>query len=263
MDLGLKGKRALIAGSSRGLGFALGVVLAQEGCRVALNGRDAGRLAVAVKKLSAESGQQAIGIPGDVSNKASPEELVEKAAAAMGGLDLLVTNSGGLPSGPFDSFDDPSWQAAVDTYFMSHVRLIRAALPHLRKSNAASVLTMTSYVVKEPMANLVQSNSIRLATVGLTKSLALELGSEGIRFNSILPANTDTERIQQLAAERAERNGSTVEEEMAITGRKSVFGRVARPEEFGKVAAFLLSPAASYLTGVMLVFDGGQYKGML
>jgi 3-oxoacyl-[acyl-carrier protein] reductase len=181
----------------------------------------------------------------------------------MGGLDLLVTNSGGMPPGPFESFDDQSWQAAVEMYFMSHVRLIRAALPHLRASSAASVLTMTSYVVKEPMANLVQSNSIRLATIGLTKSLALELGAEGIRFNSILPANTDTERIRELAADRAARDGTTLEEEMAITGKKSAFGRVARPEEFGTVGAFLLSPAASYLTGVMLSVDGGQYKGML
>jgi 3-oxoacyl-[acyl-carrier protein] reductase len=263
MDLGLKDKRALIAGSSRGLGYALGLALAQEGCRVTLNARDEGRLAAAVEKLSAETGQQSFGFPGDVSDKATPGPLVEKAAAAMGGLDLLVTNSGGLPSGPFDSFDDQSWQKAMEMYFMSHVRLIRAALPHLRQSSAASVLTMTSYVVKEPMANLVQSNSIRLGTVGLTKSLALELGSEGIRFNSILPANTDTERIQELAAGRAQRNGTTLEEEMAITASKSVFGRVARPEEFGKVSAFLLSPAASYLTGVMLMFDGGQYKGML
>jgi 3-oxoacyl-[acyl-carrier protein] reductase len=263
MDLGLKDKRALIAGSSRGLGYALASVLAQEGCRVSLNGRDEGRLNAAVEKLSAESGQQTFGFPGDVSDKSTPERLVEKAAGAMGGLDLLVTNSGGLPPGAFDSFDDQSWQTAVDMYFMSHVRLIRAALPHLRESKAASVLTMTSYVVKEPMPNLIQSNSIRLATVGLTKSLALELGSTGIRFNSILPANTDTERIRELAADRAARNGTTLEVEMAITGHKSAFGRVARPEEFGKVAAFLLSPAASYLTGVMLVFDGGQYKGML
>jgi 3-oxoacyl-[acyl-carrier protein] reductase len=263
MDLGLKDKKALIAGSSRGLGYALASVLAQEGCRVGLNARDEGRLQVSVKKLSAESGQQVFGFPGDVSEQSTPERLVDEAATTMGGLDLLVTNSGGMPPGPFDSFDDQSWQTAVDMYFMSHVRLIRAALPHLRESEAASVLTMTSYVVKEPVPNLVQSNSIRLATVGLTKSLALELGSAGIRFNSILPANTDTERIRQLAADRAARNGTTLEEEMAITGSKSPFGRVAQPEEFGKVAAFLLSPAASYLTGVMLVFDGGQYKGML
>jgi len=146
---------------------------------------------------------------------------------------------------------------------MGHVRLIRAALPHLRQSKAASVLTMTSYVVKEPMPNLVLSNSIRLATIGLTKSLALELGPDGIRFNSILPAVIETDRVRQLAAARAQRSGTSLDEERARDAQKSVFGRIGRPEEFANAAVFLLSPAASYITGVMLVVDGGQYKGML
>jgi 3-oxoacyl-[acyl-carrier protein] reductase len=146
---------------------------------------------------------------------------------------------------------------------MSHVRLIRAALPHLRKSSAASVLTMTSYTVKQPLPNLVLSNSVRLATIGLTKSLALELGGEGIRFNSILPATIDTDRVRELAAFRAQKNGTTLEEESAKDAQKSVFGRVGRPQEFANAAVFLLSPAASYITGMMLTVDGGQYKGTL
>jgi len=262
MDLGLADKRAFVAGSSRGLGYAVGLLLAREGCRVAINGRDQVKLAAAASKMSEESGKVVVGLPGDVSDTAIPSKLIAQAAEALGGLDLLVTNAGGPPSGPFESFEEAVWQHALDLAFMCHVRLIRAALPHLRKSKAASVLTMTSYVVKEPVANLVLSNSIRLATIGLTKSLALELGSEGIRFNSILPANTDTERIRELAAARAQRNGTTLDEERAKDAQKSVFGRVARPEEFANAAVFLLSPAASYLTGVMLVVDGGQYKGM-
>ena len=122
---------------------------------------------------------------------------------------------------------------------------------------------MTSYTVKQPLPNLVLSNSVRLATVGLTKSLALELGGEGIRFNSILPATIDTDRIRELQAFRAEKNGTKVEQEAAKDAEKSVFGRVGRPEEFANAAVFLLSPAASYITGVMLVVDGGQYKGMI
>jgi len=140
------------------------------------------------------------------------------------------------------------------------VRLIRAALPYLRKSDAASVLTMTSYTVKQPLPNLVLSNSIRLATVGLTKSLALELGSDGIRFNSILPATIDTDRIRELQSFRTQKNGTTMEQELAVDAQKSVFGRIGRPDEFANAAVFLLSPAASYLTGVMLTVDGGQYK---
>lgn len=260
MDLGLKDKRALVTGASRGLGYATALALASEGCKVVINGRDEGKIKAAAEKIAQETGAPVTGLAGDVSDPSVPPKLVEQAIKALGGLDLLVTNAGGPPAGAFDSFDEATWEKAVNLSFMSHVRLIRAALPHLRKSKSASVLTMTSYTVKQPLPNLVLSNSIRLATVGLTKSLALELGSEGIRFNSILPATIDTDRIRELAAFRAQKNGTTLEKELALDAQKSVFGRIGRPEEFANVAVFLLSPAASYLTGVMLTVDGGQYK---
>ena len=260
MDLGLKGKRALVASSSRGLGYATARLLAQEGCQVVINSRDAAGVGQAAESLARETGAQVLGIAGDVSDPAVPARLVEEAAAFLGGLDLLVTNAGGPPSGTFESFDDAAWDKAVDLSFLNHVRLIRTALPHLRKSEAASVLTMTSNSVKQPLPNLVLSNSVRAATVGLTKSLALELGGEGIRFNSILPGTIDTERIRDLQAFRARQRGTTLEEEAARDAATSVFGRVGRPEEFARAAVFLLSPAASYITGVMLSVDGGQYK---
>lgn len=263
MDLGLKDKRALVAGSSRGLGYAIALLLAQEGCLVALNGRDETKAKAAAERMSKETGGSVVSLAGDVSEMSVPDKLVDGAARALGGLDLLVTNAGGPPAGAFDTFDEATWQKAVDLSFMSHVRLIRAALPHLRKSPAASVLTMTSYTVKQPLANLVLSNSIRLATIGLTKSLALELGGDGIRVNSILPATIDTDRVRELAAFRAQKNATTLEEEQAKDAAKSVFGRIGRPQEFANVAVFLLSPAASYVTGMMMVVDGGQYKGML
>ncbi|MCL4528662.1 MAG: SDR family oxidoreductase [Chloroflexi bacterium] len=260
MDLGLKDKRAIVTGASRGLGYAIARVLAKEGCRVAINSRDESKIKAAANAISKETRGVEAALAGDVSDPSVPEKLVEQAVKSLGGLDLLVTNAGGPPAGAFDSFDEATWEKAVNLSFMSHVRLIRAALPHLRKSSAASVLTMTSYTVKQPLPNLVLSNSIRLATVGLTKSLALELGNEGIRFNSILPATIDTDRIRELATFRAQKNGTTLEEESAKDAQKSVFGRVGRPEEFANAAVFLLSPAASYLTGVMLTVDGGQYK---
>ncbi len=263
MDLQLKDKRALVTGASRGLGYATAFGLAREGCRVAINGRDEARVSAAAKKISKETGVEIIGLPGDLTDPNAPDWLVGEAARMFGGLDILVTNAGGPPAGAFESFDEAAWEKAVDLSFMSHVRLIKAALPFLRKSKAASVLTVTSYSVKQPIPNLVLSNSVRAATVGLTKSLALELGPSGIRLNSILPAWTETERITELMTFRARQNGTTLEQETARQSSESALGRMGRPEEFANAAVFLVSPAASYITGVMLTVDGGMYKGTL
>jgi 3-oxoacyl-[acyl-carrier protein] reductase len=261
MDLGLKDKIALVAGSSRGLGYATALSLAKEGCKVAINGRDEAKIKGMAEKLSAETGAQVIGLAGDVGLPDVPAKLIAQTVDAFGGLDILVTNAGGPPPGAFESHDEANWQKGIDLSLMSHVRLIRAALPHLRKSSAASVLTVTSYSVKQPIANLVLSNSIRAATVGLTKSLALELGHEGIRFNSILPGWTETERVGELMTARATANRTSVEDETRKQSAESPLGRMGHPEEFANAAAFLVSPAASYITGVMLNVDGGMYKG--
>lgn len=263
MDLQLSGKSALVTGASRGLGYAVARLLAHEGCRVAINSRETDKISAAAQVLASESRSQVIGLAGDVVDPATPGRLIQQTAEAFGGLDLLVTNSGGPPSGKFESFDDAVWENAIELNLMSHVRLIRAALPYLRQSSAPSVLTITSYSVKQPIPNLVLSNSVRAATVGLTKTLALELGSEGIRFNSILPAWTETERVYELMAYRAKVNGTTMEEEVAKQSKDSPFGRMGSPEEFASAAIFLLSPIAGYITGVMLPVDGGMYKGTL
>jgi 3-oxoacyl-[acyl-carrier protein] reductase len=263
MDLHLTGKKALVTGASRGLGYATAEGLAREGAAVAVNSRDANRIAAAAGKISTAVGnQQVFPLAGDVGMPGIPERLVSLAVKALGGLDLLVTNAGGPPTGKFDQLDDSAWQQAVELSLMSHVRLIRAALPYLRNSAAASVLTITSYSVKQPIPNLILSNSVRAATVGLTKSLALELGNEGIRFNSILPAWTETERIYDLMKTRAAANQTNVEEEIMKQSKESALGRIGTPQEFANAAVFLLSPAASYITGVMLTVDGGMYKGV-
>lgn len=262
MDLKLKDKCAFIAGSSRGLGYATAVLLAKEGCRVVLNSRDAEKVKAAAETIANETGTAAHGVAGDVSDASAAETLIKSAVELMGGLDILITNAGGPPAGSFEIFDEEAWQKAVDTSLMSHVRLIRAALPHLRKSEAPSVLTITSYTVKQPMNNLVLSNSVRAATAGLTKSLALELGKDGIRFNSILPGWTLTERVENLMQFRAQNNKTTAEEEKARQIAEIPLGRMAEPEEFANAAVFLVSPAASYITGVMLNVDGGIVKGL-
>ena len=260
MDLGLKNKRAFLAGSSRGLGFATALTLAREGCKVVVNSRDEEKVRVAAEKITNETGIQAHGIAGDVSNASTAEALIKSVVATLGGLDILITNAGGPPAGSFEAFDEEAWQKAVDSSFMSHVRLIRAALPHLRNSASPSVLTITSYTVKQPLPNLVLSNSVRAATVGLTKSLAMELGKENIRFNSIMPGWTMTERVEELMAFRAKNNNTTAEDEIAKQTAEIPLGRVGQPQEFANAAAFLVSPAASFIHGVSLAVDGGITK---
>lgn len=263
MDLQLKDKRAFIAGSSRGLGFATAATLAREGCKVAINSRDKNKVNAAAEKIFKETSTSAYGCVGDISAVSTAEELIQSVVAALGGLDILITNAGGPPAGSFETFDEAAWQKAVNTSFMSHVRLIRAALPHLRKSSTPSILTMTSYTVKQPLPNLVLSNSVRAATVALTKSLALELGKDRIRFNSILPGWTLTERVQELMAFRARNNGTTVEEETVKQTAEIPMGRMGLPQEFANAAVFLVSPAASFIHGVALAVDGGIIKSTL
>jgi 3-oxoacyl-[acyl-carrier protein] reductase len=261
MDLGLKNKKALITGASRGLGFATASALAAEGAKVAINARNIDRLGQSAAALEQQSGGKVVALPGDLAQADFATSLPGLAAERLGGLDILVVNYGGPPPGKFEDFDDRAWQNAVDLMLMGAVRLIRSSLPLLRKSDSPAVLTVTSYAIKQPIPNLVLSNSIRGAVAGLTKTLALELGAEGIRCNSILPAWTETERVRDLMADRARRTGATLEEETRKQAAESPLGRMAQPEEFARAAVFLCSPAASYLTGLMLSVDGGMYKG--
>ncbi|KAA3647076.1 MAG: SDR family NAD(P)-dependent oxidoreductase [Chloroflexi bacterium] len=261
MDLKLKDARALVTGASRGLGYATAKALAQEGAQLVINSSNANSITEAAEKLNNDTGAKVTAIAGDLTDGDAPAKTIAEAVESLGGLDILITNAGGPPAGSFESFDEATWDKAIDLSFMSHVRLIRSALPHLRKSEIASVLTVTSYSVKQPVPNLVLSNSIRAATIGLTKTLALELGSDNIRFNSILPAWTETERIYELMGHRAKQSGKSVEEEIKAQSAASPLGRMGTPQEFANAAVFLVSPVASYITGVMLPIDGGMYKG--
>ena len=263
MDLQLENRIALVTAASQGLGYAAALQLSREGALVAICSRDQARVSAAVDAIRAETGNPVLGVVADVTKADEIDDLLERVIDEFGGLDIVITNAGGPPSLAFEEIDDETWLSAVNLTLMSTVRLIRGALPHLRSSTAPSVLTITSYSVKQPIPNLVLSNSIRMAVIGLTKTLALELGGEGIRFNSILPAWTETERVQDLLEARALKNDSSLEEEIAKQSASSPMGRMATAEEFGCAAAFLVSPAASFITGVMLPVDGGMYKGMM
>jgi 3-oxoacyl-[acyl-carrier protein] reductase len=262
MDLGLNNLVALVTASSKGLGRATALQLAREGARVVIcaRGRDALH---ATRDEIAALGVDVLALPIDVSAPDAAQTLVDAALERFGRLDILVANAGGPPPGGFLAFDEQAWDRAVQLTLMSFVRLCYAAIPALKQSPQGSILACTSITVKQPLPNLVLSNSLRLAVAGLVKTLADELGPSGIRVNAICPGSTRTDRIEQLLADRAERNGTSVEEEAAKMAAEIPLGRIGTPEEFGRVAAFLVSPAASFVNGVSLLVDGGTYRGSI
>jgi 3-oxoacyl-[acyl-carrier protein] reductase len=261
MNLQLDQRIALITGASQGLGYATALQLSREGALVAICSREQAHVSAAADAIHSETRRPVLGIAADVSQSADVNRLVDRVVEEYGGLDIVVTNSGGPPSSSFEETTDAMWQQSVDLLLMSAIHLVRAALPHLRQSDVPCVLAITSVAVKQPIPNLILSNSIRMAVIGLIKTLALELGGEGIRFNSILPGWTVTERVHDLMETRAERNDTTIEEEISKQAAASPLGRMATPQEFANVATFLCSPLASYLNGLMLSVDSGSYKG--
>src|SRR5690606_30284231 len=263
MDPGLSGARVLVAASSKRLGFATARQFSREGARVVINGRHADVLGQAAQAIRDETGGDVVSLVGDVSDADGAEALVSGAVDALGGLDVLVTNAGGPPPGTFDSVPLDAWQRAFELSVMSAVYLIRAALPYLRQSDRAAILTITSVSVKQPIDNLILSNSVRMGVVGLTKSLAIELGPEGIRVNSILPGWTRTERVTELNAARAEREGRTPNEIAAQQTAGTPLRRMGKPEEFANVAVFLCAPVAGYVHGAMVPVDGGSIRATL
>ncbi len=262
MDLNLKDKIAFIAGSSQGLGYAIAQQLLEEGAIVILNGRNEQKLRNSLATLSSKSKDSVYSFAGDVSDKEFANNLKVFLEKNFNKLDILITNAGGPSPQKFEDIDDSTWYDAIDLSFMSHVRLIRSLLKFLKKSEVANVLTITSYSAKQPIPNLILSNSIRAATIGLTKTLAIELGKDAIRFNSILPGWTMTERVTDLMENRAKTNNSSVEEEIEKQALESPLRRLAEPQEFANVAVFLVSQRASYLTGNMISVDGGMVKGI-
>ncbi len=264
MDLGLQGARVLVTAASRGLGAAVARRFSLEGAHLVINSRRLDTLQDTAAAINRESDNPIYTIAADIKEPAAATRLVQQAVEMLGGLDILVANSGGPPSGTFDDFHGiAAWQDAVDLLLFSTVSLIQAALPYLRGSTRPSVLAITSSAVKQPVINLTLSNAVRPAVVGLTKTLALELGSEGIRVNSIMPGMTDTERIGELMQGRAEKFGTTAEEERHKATASIPLGRMGKPEEFANAAVFLCSPAAGFITGIALAVDGGTIQATL
>lgn len=263
MDLGLTGKVALVTASSRGLGAATALAFAREGARVALCARNRAPLMETCHHIADETGAQVLAVTADVSKAVDVDNLVSTTVDRFGRLDCLVTNAGGPPSGEFLDLSPSEWEAAIQLTLMSVVRLCYAVVPVMRKQGSGSILAITAISVKQPLENLILSNSLRLGVTGLIKSLSNELGRDGIRVNAICPGWTRTARIDELLEARAAKSGLTPAEEASKITSATPLGRMAEPEEFARAAVFLASPAASYITGVSLLVDGGQYKGSL
>lgn len=263
MDLGLKNSVALLAASTDGLAFATAKQLLHEGARVVICGRDEKRNAEAEKKLGEIADAKNILVQAcDVTNQAQIDALVNATIKKFGQIDIVITNAGGPPTGTFETLDIDAYEKGFQLNLMSAVKFIKATLPHLKKSKHASILTITSRSAKAPIANLFISNVIRPAVIGLTKSLSQELAEFNIRVNSILPGWTKTERTVYLLQKRAEKQGISYEQCEKDILKTLPLKRMGDPQEFANAATFLVSPAAGYVNGVMLLVDGGDFPAL-
>ena len=263
MDLGLKGKVALVAGASKGLGFAVAQALAAEGALVSISSRDETAIADAAKRIENGTGSKVMAMAVDVRDKAAIDRWIAESAAALGGIDALMTNSGGPPAGPAVSFDDQAWQDAAELLLFSTIRMVRGAVPHIERRGGGAILVSTSSSVKEPIPNLGLSTVLRASVSALAKTLALELAAKKIRVNQIIPGRIDTDRVRQLDEINAKKQGVTPDEARAKAMAAIPMSRYGQADEFGRVGAFLLSEAASYMTGATVQVDGGQIRSVL
>lgn len=253
MDLGLTGRKALVTAASKGLGRACAATLVAEGAKVYISSRDKDTLQATAKEIGAFGWRAA-----DVSKPGDPEAVVHAAAEELGGLDILVVNAGGPPVGTFQSTPLESWELAFNLTLMSAVRLMRAALSHLKSSDQGRIVCITSISVRQPIPNIALSNSLRAAVTSLAKTLSRELAPDRITVNCLAPDNILTDRIRAIAAA----GGADPEQRIKEQAASAPMGRLGNPSEFGAACAFLCSRQAGYITGQTLGVDGGSLIGV-
>ena len=257
MELGLEDKVALVGGASRGIGKAVAMGLAREGCRVAICARNEKPLLDAADEIRRATGVDVLAVRCDMARDDDIRRFVAQTVDHFGRLDIVVNNAGGPPFGAFEQHSDEVWQAALDQNFLSAVRTIRTALPHLRKQGGGRIINITSYAVKQPLDGLILSNAARLAVIGLAKTLSRELGPDNILVNNVCPGPTLTDRMQSLMRSRAQAEGRPYEQVVAEENGRIPLGRMGAAEDVAALVVFLASAPARQITGTTIQVDGG------
>lgn len=263
MELGLTGRVALVAASSRGLGRAIAAELATEGARVAMCARGEEALRAAAEDIRQATGADVLAVPADLGVPADVVRVADAARSHFGAIDILVTNTGGPPAGPFESHSPEAWEVAVRQNLGSVLDLTRAVLPGMKERGWGRIVNVTSIAVKQPVDNLILSNAVRAAVTGFARTLANEVAPQGVTVNNVMPGYTRTDRVTELAARNAAQRGTSPAAELERWEREIPMRRLGEPEELAALVAFLCSARASYITGTSIPVDGGWIKSLL
>jgi 3-oxoacyl-[acyl-carrier protein] reductase len=263
MDLGIKGKTALVVAASKGMGKASAMGLAAEGARVVMCARGEGALKEAAAEVKQKTGGEVLALSADASRAADISKVVAEANRAFGGVDILVANVGGPPPGPFEQMTDEQWKTAFEQVHLSTVRFIREVLPHMKQAKWGRILAIQSSSVKQPVEGLVLSNGIRPGIAGLFKTLAGDLAPHGITVILVLPGRIMTDRFKEHQTDRAKRSGITFDKQVELSSADIPMGRIGTPEEFAAMVVFLASTRASYVTGTAVQVDGGLIRSVV
>ncbi len=262
MDLGIRGRVAIVAAASSGLGKATAMELATEGARVVINARNEEQLQNTAGEIQSKTGAEVMAIAGDVTNEELVRQLVSETISQFGSVDVLIANAGGPPAGFFDDFSAQHYRDAVELNLISTINLCREAVPHMRERGWGRIVAITSIAAKQPVENLILSNTARAGVLGFMKSLSQQIAADGITVNTVCPGYHLTERLKSLSLSIAKNQGVSVEDVYARWAASTPMKRIGDPKEFGAVVAFLCSERASYLTGTVVQVDGGAYRAL-